>query len=101
MTGRARRTLVAGLPALGILLLVPETAFAQCAMCGRAFASPEGQQLVSAFRAGILVLLAAPLLSFVTVAFLAVRRQRRHDSISLNSEARSEDQIHTKRFGRG
>jgi len=69
--------LVTVLLALGPALLVPETAFAQCAMCRSAFASPEGQQLVAAFRTGILFLLAAPFASFATVAFLAVRRQRR------------------------
>jgi hypothetical protein len=80
MTIRSQRALVAGLLALGSLLLVPETAFAQCAMCRGAFASPEGQQLVAAFRAGILFLLAAPIASFAAVAFLAVRRQRRRDA---------------------
>jgi len=65
---------------LGLMWLVPEGAFAQCAMCRRAFASPEGQELVAAFRAGILFLLAAPFASFAAVAFLAVRRQRRRDA---------------------
>lgn len=77
MTRHSHRALVTAVLALGSLLLVSETAFAQCAMCRSAFASPEGQQLVAAFRAGILFLLAAPVASFATVAFLAVRRQRR------------------------
>lgn len=86
MTQRSHRTLVTGLLALGFLVLVPETAFAQCAMCRSAFASPEGQQLVAAFRAGILFLLAVPFASFATVAFLAARRQRRRDA-ALRSES--------------
>lgn len=77
---RSHRTFVTGLAALGAFLLIPETALAQCAMCRSAFASPEGQQLVAAFRAGILFLLAAPVASFAAVAFLAVRRQRRRDA---------------------
>lgn len=80
MTGRSERGLVTVLLVLGLFVLGADTAFAQCAMCRRAFASPEGQQLVAAFRAGTLVLLAAPVVSFATVAFLAVRRQRRRDT---------------------
>ena len=73
--------LVTVLLVLGLMWLVPETAFAQCAMCRRAFASPEGQQLVAAFRAGIVFLLVTPFASFATVAVLAVRRQRRRDAV--------------------
>jgi hypothetical protein len=62
---------------LGLIILADATASAQCSMCRRAFESPEGQRLVSAFRLGILFLLAAPFLSFGVVAWLAVRRQRR------------------------
>ena len=80
MTIRWHRTLVTVLLALGPLVLASDTAFAQCAMCRSAFASPEGQQLVAAFRTGILFLLAAPFASFATVAFLALRRQRRRDA---------------------
>jgi hypothetical protein len=52
---------------------------AQCAVCRLALASPEGQQLVAAFRSGILLLLAAPVAAFAAVAFLAIRRQRRRE----------------------
>ncbi|MEO2199271.1 MAG: hypothetical protein ABGY72_24740 [bacterium] len=55
----------------------PESAEAQCSMCRRAFDSPEGRQLVAAFRSGILFLLAAPFVAFGVVATLAVRGQRR------------------------
>jgi hypothetical protein len=79
MTVQWRRTLFVGLVVLGTPLLDPENISAQCAMCRRAFASPEGQQLVAAFRAGILFLLAVPMACFATIAFLAVRRQRRRD----------------------
>jgi hypothetical protein len=62
--------------ALELIILSERAASAQCAMCRRAFESPEGQQLVAAFRSGIVFLLAAPFLSFAAVAWLAVRRQR-------------------------
>jgi hypothetical protein len=58
-------------------IAAPETVSAQCAMCRRALASPEGQQLVAALRRGIVVLLAAPFMLFGVVALLAVRSQRR------------------------
>lgn len=61
------------------VLLTPHPAAAQCAMCRRALQSPEGQQMVAAFRSGILFLLAAPFTVFGTVAALAVRRFRRRD----------------------
>lgn len=65
-----------------ILIVAPEPASAQCAMCRRALQSPEGQQLVAALRSGILVLLAAPFATFATVAVLAVRsRNRRPDPL--------------------
>lgn len=72
-----RRATVTALAMLGASLMMAEPAGAQCAMCRRALESPEGQQLVAAFRSGILFLLAAPVASFATVAFLAVRRQHR------------------------
>jgi hypothetical protein len=50
-----------------------DVAEAQCAMCRTAFASDEGRQLIAAFRSGILFLLAAPFVTFGTVALLAVR----------------------------
>lgn len=62
---------------LTVAVCLPNPADAQCAMCRSVLASPEGQQLVAAFRHGILFLLAAPFAVFGTVAFLAVRRQRR------------------------
>ena len=59
-------------------LLTPSPAAAQgCAMCKRALASPEGQQMVAAFRSGILVLLAAPFSLVGVIATLVVRMQRR------------------------
>ncbi len=67
-------------------LAIPQDAEAQCAMCRTAFASEEGQQLVAAFRSGILFLLAAPFVAFGTVAFLAVRARRRQD-LSATPEA--------------
>jgi hypothetical protein len=60
------------------LVAVADAAFAQCAMCRRALQSPEGQQMIAAFRSGILVLLAAPFALVGAVATLAVRMHRRH-----------------------
>jgi len=62
------------------LVLAPEAASAQCAMCRRALQSPEGQQMVAAFRSGILVLLAAPFSLVAVIATLVVRMQRRRPS---------------------
>lgn len=61
------------------LVLVWEPAFAQCAMCRQALQSPEGRQMIAAFRSGILLLLAAPFVVFGTVATLAVRSRRKRD----------------------
>ena len=74
--GRDKRiAAVVGIAALAWLLSEP--AAAQCAMCRRALESPEGQQMVAAFRSGILVLLAAPFSLVGVVATLIVRMQRR------------------------
>ena len=62
---------------VAVVVLLSDTAVAQCAMCRRALQSPEGHQMVAAFRSGILFLLAAPFAVFGTVATLAVRRFRR------------------------
>lgn len=56
------------------LVLNVHPAAAQCSMCRRALQSPEGQQMIAAFRGGILFLLVAPFAVFGTVAALAVRR---------------------------
>jgi len=61
---------------VAIVLCAPEAASAQCAMCRRALQSPEGQQMVAAFRSGILVLLAAPFSLVGVIAALVVRMQR-------------------------
>ena len=82
MTGRQRATagaawrlgIVAGVVAI-FAIAVP--ADAQCMMCRRALQSPEGRQMIAAFRSGILVLLAAPFAVFGTVATLAIRQFRR------------------------
>ena len=63
-----------------LAVLSPEPAFAQgCMMCKRALYSPEGQQMVAAFRSGILVLLAAPFSLVGVIAALVVRMQRRRE----------------------
>jgi hypothetical protein len=69
---------MAAIIAAGVLLMlaVPESAAAQCAMCRRALESPEGQHLVGALRRGIVVLLAAPFMLFGVVTWLAVRTRR-------------------------
>jgi hypothetical protein len=68
--------------AVAALLVASDAAVAQCAMCRRALASPEGQQMIAALRSGILVLLAAPFAVFSAVAMLAVRAQRRREKES-------------------
>ena len=75
----ARQAVAVGALVL-ILLLLPQAGVAQCAMCRRALDSPEGRQMLAAFRSGILVLLVAPFAVFATVAVLAVRDQRRRDA---------------------
>ena len=72
-----RRRLAGLVLAIAVTALLSDTAFAQCAMCRRALQSPEGRQMVGAFRSGILFLLAAPFAVFGTVATLAVRRFRK------------------------
>ena len=57
-------------------VLAASDASAQCAMCRRALESPEGRQMVAAFRSGILILLAAPIAVFAVVARLAIRMDR-------------------------
>jgi hypothetical protein len=78
---RAAASLARPLAAVAIVVVVvlaaAAPAEAQCAMCRRALESPEGRQMIAAFRGGILVLLAAPFAVFATVATLAVRRFRR------------------------
>jgi hypothetical protein len=70
---RTRRIIVC---AAIVVLLSADAAFAQCAMCRRALESPEGRQMIAAFRSGILILLAAPLSVFAIVARLAIRMNR-------------------------
>ena len=81
MAGSSARTVGRALVTLTTcaLVLAADSAFAQCAMCRRALQSPEGQQMVAAFRSGILFLLVAPFAAFGTVATLAIRGQRRRD----------------------
>jgi hypothetical protein len=71
-----RWPLAACVLALTLVLLLPHSAAAQCAMCRRALTSPEGQRMVAAFREGILFLLAAPFLVFGTIATMAIRKFR-------------------------
>jgi hypothetical protein len=62
--------------AMILVLLSFDQASAQCAMCRRALESPEGRQMIAAFRSGILILLAAPLAVFAVVTRLAIRIDR-------------------------
>ena len=73
------RRLAIGAATALLLVLVPTVAPAQCAMCRRALESPEGRQMIAAFRSGILLLLGAPFAVFGTVAGLAVRAFRRRN----------------------
>ena len=69
------------------LFLFPQLGLAQCAMCRRALQSPEGQQMVAAFRSGILFLLITPFSVFATIAALAVRARRRRAEASASRSA--------------
>ncbi len=71
-----KRAVAILLCAAALIVLCADPSSAQCAMCRRALQSPEGRQMVAAFRSGILLLLAAPFLVFGTVATLAMRRFR-------------------------
>jgi hypothetical protein len=62
--------------ALLVIVFWAEPAAAQCAMCRRALQSPEGRQMVAAFRSGILILLAAPFSIVAVIAALVVKMQR-------------------------
>lgn len=75
MTRPCMAGMAATLTAVLVLNVVPVVA--QCAMCRTALKSPEAQHLVAALRMGILFLLVAPFVAFGTVAYLAVRTQRR------------------------
>lgn len=78
MTPATRRRVLTLASALALLIVVlPAPALAQCAMCRTAFDSPEGRKLIAAFRSGILFLLAAPVVTLITVGYLAIRGQRR------------------------
>lgn len=62
---------------IGLLLAGSAPVSAQCIMCRTALATPEGQAMIGAFQNGILFLLAVPFLAFGTIAYLAVRGQKR------------------------
>ena len=72
-----RRVALLVVVVLVVLLWLPESASAQCAMCRSLLKSPEGQRMIAAFRSGILLMLAVPFAVFATVATLAVRAQAR------------------------
>ena len=74
---RGRTWYQVALGAMVLFVLWAEPAGAQCAMCRRALESPEGRQVVAAFRSGILILLAAPFSLFGVIAALVVRMRRR------------------------
>jgi hypothetical protein len=76
------KTLAACAAIVAIVLWLPDSASAQCAMCRRALQSPEGQQMVAAFRSGILVLLAAPFSLVGIVAALVLKMQRRRQNLA-------------------
>ncbi len=58
------------------MLVAADTALAQCAMCRTALDSPEGQQLVSAFQGGIILLVVVPFAAVATIALLVARQLR-------------------------
>ena len=48
-----------------------------CPMCRFLLATPEGQHLAAALREGIVILVMAPFAAFGTIAYFAVKSQRR------------------------
>lgn len=65
------------------LLLAPEAALAQCAMCKAAVTqSPEGREIAERLNTAILVMLFAPYLVFGTVATVLLVTGRRNESRS-------------------
>ncbi len=55
---------------LATVLIISDTAFAQCSMCRTAMLnSPEGQKLARGFNDGILFLLSVPFFVVGTIAF--------------------------------
>lgn len=77
MTATAVRRALQAVLCAGLVTAGAAPVSAQCAMCRSLLATPEGQQMVAAFRGGILVLIAAPFSLFGIIAALAVRAQRR------------------------
>jgi len=78
MNGRKRfAKILMTAAALAVLLITPGVATAQCAMCGTAFNSAEGQRVLGAYKKGVLFLLVVPFMTFGTVAVVAVRKHRR------------------------
>ncbi len=73
--GRLRKWRPAAVTAF-MLVLAADTALAQCAMCRTALDSPEGQQLVSAFQGGIILLVVVPFAAIATIALLVARQLR-------------------------
>ena len=59
-----------------VAAVAPDLAEAQCAMCRTALESPEAQDLASAFRRAVLLLLAAPFTFLGVIAALVYRRSR-------------------------
>ena len=59
------------------LILSEASAWAQCAMCRTALATPDGQRLAGALRSGIVILLIATAAAFGVIAFAAIRSRRR------------------------
>ncbi|NKB87652.1 MAG: hypothetical protein GKS06_05475 [Acidobacteria bacterium] len=76
---RSRRTWTAMAAAVAFLgvLMWPEAAEAQCAMCRRALADSEAGPLISALRSGIVFLLLVPIATFGAIAWFAVRGRDR------------------------
>jgi hypothetical protein len=73
---RRRAIVIAGAVLVALVVLAPEAAVAQCAMCRTALESPESRALASGFRRAVLFLLAAPFTAIGAIAFLVHRRVR-------------------------
>lgn len=71
------KTIVSGLVAAAVLLVIASPADAQCAMCRAALESSDAQAFIAKLNLGILFLLAAPMGIVVSIAIAMARSRRR------------------------
>lgn len=81
MRGLLLKTKCWSVAVIGVLLmLLPSSVFAQCAMCRTALNSPGGAALARSLNLGIVVLLIPPVAIFCAIFFNAYKH--RNDTLS-------------------